>query len=67
MQPNAVLKKLGFSENDRLAITPDWRCRAADYETFLKDELRQHIQNIGVQVIGYRDLQRLMVAWSNTE
>lgn len=43
------------------AITPDWRCRVADYETFLKDELRQHIQNIGVQVIGYRDLQKLMV------
>jgi predicted glycoside hydrolase/deacetylase ChbG (UPF0249 family) len=49
------------------AITPDWRCRAADYETFLKDELRQHIQEIGVQVIGYRDLQKLMVAWSDTE
>lgn len=41
-------------------ITPDWRCRVADYETFLKEELRQHIQNIGVQVIGYRDLQKLM-------
>jgi len=44
------------------AITPDWRCRVADYETFLKDELRQHIHNIGVQVIGYRDLQKLMVS-----
>lgn len=44
------------------AITPDWRCRVADYETFLKEELRQHIQNIGVQVIGYRALQNLMIA-----
>ena len=42
------------------AITPDWRCRVADYETFMKEELRQHIQNIGVKVIGYRDLQNLM-------
>ena len=42
------------------SITPDWRCRVADYETFLKEELRQHIQNIGVQVIGYRVLQKLM-------
>jgi len=42
------------------AITPDWRCRVADYETFLKKELRQHIQDTGVQVIGYRDLQKIM-------
>lgn len=42
------------------AITPDWRCRVADYETFQKEELRQHIKKIGVQVIGYRDLQKLM-------
>jgi predicted glycoside hydrolase/deacetylase ChbG (UPF0249 family) len=42
------------------AITPDWHCRVADYETFLKEEMRQHIQNIGVQVIGYRDLQKIM-------
>jgi predicted glycoside hydrolase/deacetylase ChbG (UPF0249 family) len=44
------------------AIAPDWRCRVADYETFLKDELRQHIRDIGVQTIGYRDLQQLMEA-----
>jgi chitin disaccharide deacetylase len=43
-------------------IAPDWRCRVADYETFMKEELRQHIQDIGVQVIGYRDLQKLMVS-----
>jgi predicted glycoside hydrolase/deacetylase ChbG (UPF0249 family) len=44
------------------AIAPDWRCRVADYETFLKDELRQYIRDIGVQTIGYRDLQQLMEA-----
>ena len=43
------------------AITPDWPCRVADYETFQKEALRQHIKEIGVQVIGYRDLQKLMV------
>jgi predicted glycoside hydrolase/deacetylase ChbG (UPF0249 family) len=44
------------------AITPDWPCRVADYETFQKEELRQHIKEISVQVIGYRDLQKLMLA-----
>jgi predicted glycoside hydrolase/deacetylase ChbG (UPF0249 family) len=44
------------------AIAPDWRCRVADYETFLMEELRQHIDAIGVQTIGYRDLQNLMVS-----
>jgi len=42
------------------AITPDWPCRVADYETFLKEELRQYLKEIGVQVIGYRQLQSLM-------
>ncbi|MBN2501730.1 MAG: polysaccharide deacetylase family protein [Anaerolineales bacterium] len=42
------------------AITPDWACRAADYETFLKEELRQHLHDSGVQVIGYRPLKELM-------
>jgi len=42
------------------AITPDWRCRAADYQDFMNEELRQHIQKIGVHVIGYRALKELM-------
>ena len=42
------------------AITPDWRCRVADYQNFMKDELRQHIQKIGVQVIGYKALKELL-------
>ncbi|MGD2026762.1 MAG: polysaccharide deacetylase family protein [Anaerolineales bacterium] len=44
------------------AIAPDWECRVADYHTFMQEELREHIQNIGIQVIGYRDLQELMRA-----
>jgi predicted glycoside hydrolase/deacetylase ChbG (UPF0249 family) len=42
------------------AITPDWRCRVADYETFQRDDLRKYIKDLGVQVIGYRLLNGLM-------
>lgn len=41
-------------------ITPDWRARVADYETFQMDALRKHVQSSGVKVIGYRQLQALM-------
>lgn len=44
------------------AITPDWRCRVGDYQDFMNDELRRHIQNIGLHVIGYRALKELMPA-----
>jgi len=42
------------------AITPSWPCRTADYRTFLRPELRDHIRNSGVQVIGYRAIQSVM-------
>jgi hypothetical protein len=42
------------------AITPDWRCRAADYQNFMNEELLKHIRNIGLHVIGYRALKELM-------
>lgn len=42
------------------AITPDWRCRVADYQNFMNEELRQHIQATGVHVIGYRALKEFM-------
>jgi predicted glycoside hydrolase/deacetylase ChbG (UPF0249 family) len=42
------------------AITPDWRCRVADYQDFMNEELRRHIQATGVHVIGYRALKELM-------
>ncbi len=41
-------------------ITPDWRARVANYETFLSEDLRRYVQSIGVSVIGYRQLQNLM-------
>lgn len=42
------------------AITPDWRARAADYRTFLSEELREFIHASGIKLIGYRQLQALM-------
>jgi hypothetical protein len=44
------------------AITPDWRCRVANYQDFSNEELRKHIRNIGLHVIGYRTLKELMPA-----
>lgn len=41
-------------------ITPDWRSRVGDYETFMSTELRSFIQSEGIQVIGYRAVQELM-------
>ncbi len=38
------------------AITPDWRGRVADYETFMREELAAFIRNCGLHVIGYRAL-----------
>jgi predicted glycoside hydrolase/deacetylase ChbG (UPF0249 family) len=42
------------------AITPDWRCRVANYQDFCSEELRNHIQDIGLHVIGYRAIKDLM-------
>jgi hypothetical protein len=42
------------------AMTPTWPYRVGDYETFLQDELKQHIRNEGVQIIGYRALAELL-------
>lgn len=42
------------------AITPDWRCRVADYQDFMNPGLLKHIQSIGLHVIGYRKLKELM-------
>ena len=42
------------------AITKDWACRVADYQTFMKSEVRDYLKQIGVHVIGYRDLKNLI-------
>lgn len=42
------------------AIAPDWACRAADYQTFLREDLRAYIRQQGIHTLGYRALQALM-------
>jgi hypothetical protein len=42
------------------AITPDWQCRVADYNTFLEEDLRKYINDIGLHVIGYQSLKNLI-------
>ena len=42
------------------AITPDWRARVANYEAFKSKELRDHINNLGIQIITYRELRDLV-------
>jgi len=42
------------------AITADWRGRVADYELFMREETRQMIRDLGVHVIGYRQIRAVM-------
>jgi predicted glycoside hydrolase/deacetylase ChbG (UPF0249 family) len=39
------------------AIAPDWEARVADFETFLSEDLRRHIETSGTTVIGYSVLR----------
>jgi chitin disaccharide deacetylase len=38
----------------------DWPNRVADYEAFMSEELAAHVQNAGIQVIGWRPLRDIM-------
>jgi chitin disaccharide deacetylase len=40
------------------AVSPDWFSRVADYQVFMSEEMRAYIQGSGVQLIGYRDIQK---------
>ena len=42
------------------AIAPDWLSRVANYRTFMDPRLKKFIKNKGIQVIGYRDLKKLI-------
>ena len=42
------------------AIAPDWRSRVADYEAFTSPELRDHIRDTGIELLGYRALRDLL-------
>jgi predicted glycoside hydrolase/deacetylase ChbG (UPF0249 family) len=42
------------------SITPDWRSRVADYETFRDESLLTFLNQEGIHRIGYRDLYGLI-------
>jgi len=42
------------------AIAPDWESRAANYETFMSDELKKFIESEGIKPIGYRAIRDAM-------
>jgi predicted glycoside hydrolase/deacetylase ChbG (UPF0249 family) len=42
------------------AVCPDWPSRVANYETFMKDEIRIFLQHEGIHVIGYKALRDTM-------
>ncbi len=44
------------------AITPDWPCRVANYQDFCSEEMRKHVQALGLHIIGYQALHELMPA-----
>jgi chitin disaccharide deacetylase len=44
------------------AITPDAAGRFADYKTWMREELRTHIKDEGIHLIGWRALKNLMPA-----
>lgn len=44
------------------AIASDWHSRVANYQACLSRELRNHIPQSGVQVIGYRPLREALCA-----
>jgi chitin disaccharide deacetylase len=44
------------------AIAPDWQSRVADYHTFMNDEIRVLISDIGIHVIGYELLKKLWLS-----
>jgi len=43
------------------AITPDWECRVADYYAFMNDSLKNFIKEIGIEVVGYREIKALIL------
>lgn len=43
-------------------ITPDWRCRVADFALLMSSDFRRWLDQEGYQLIGYRALQDVMLA-----
>jgi hypothetical protein len=41
-------------------ITSEWQSRVADFEAFRQPSLREHIRNLGTQLISYQPLHDAM-------
>ena len=41
-------------------VCPDWPSRVANYETFMKEEIRTFLKEQGIHVIGYKALRNAM-------
>jgi predicted glycoside hydrolase/deacetylase ChbG (UPF0249 family) len=44
------------------AITPDWECRVANYNVFLSEEFKRHLEREDIKLIGYRAVRDAMRA-----
>lgn len=42
------------------AIAPDWECRVANYNVFLSDEFRKHLEQEDIKLVGYRAIRDAM-------
>jgi predicted glycoside hydrolase/deacetylase ChbG (UPF0249 family) len=42
------------------AMAPDWQCRVGDFEVFRSLELQKFITEIGVKIIGYKEIRDLI-------
>ena len=42
------------------ALASDWQSRVANYEVCMRRELREHVRNAGIEVIGYRAFRDAM-------
>jgi hypothetical protein len=42
------------------ALAPDWRARVANYNAFMSDDLRKHLESEDIKVIGYRAIRNAM-------
>jgi predicted glycoside hydrolase/deacetylase ChbG (UPF0249 family) len=38
-------------------ITPDWKGRVADYTTWMSEDMRSHIDRLGIKIIGWRPIR----------
>jgi hypothetical protein len=53
---SCILLHPAIDTSEIRAITGDWRGRVADFEVFRQPSLRDHIRDLGIELISYRPL-----------